>query len=355
MALSKLQIQQLRDHLDNCKRPLFFFDDDQDGLCSFLQLYRYKKEGKGIIVKTTPKLGTFFVGKVQEYDPDKVFILDLAVVEQDFLDEMKVPVIWIDHHGPFERSNVKYFNPRISNWEDNHPTSYMCHQIVESESKASDAEHRMYLWIATVGCVADWFIPSFINEFKKEFADLIENPYKVPGDVIYNSKLGHLIRIFSFILKGKTNDVMKCIKILTRIESPYEILNQETAQGKFIYKRYEQVNKLYEPLLDDVLKTAEKTEDKLVIFTYKDDRSSFTSDLSNEAIYRFPDKVILIGREKNDEMKCSLRSSKTILPILIEKALIGLEGYGGGHEHACGLNIKTADFDEFLRRFKEMI
>ena len=220
----------------------------------------------------------------------------------------------------------------------------MCHQIVESD-----------IWIATVGCVADWFIPPFINEFKKEFPDFVENPYKSPGDLIYNSKLGHLIRIFSFVLKGKTNDVMKCIKILTRIENPYEILNQETAQGRFIYKRYEQVNKLYEPLLDDVLKTAEKAKDNLVIFTYKDDKSSFTSDLSNEAIYKYPNKIILIAREKNDEMKCSLRSSKIILPPLIEKALIGLNGYGGGHEHACGLNVKTADFEEFVKRFKEMI
>ncbi|MBI3027081.1 hypothetical protein HYY70_03120, partial [Candidatus Woesearchaeota archaeon] len=64
MALSHNQILQIREHLDNCKKPLFFFDDDQDGLCSFLQLYRYKKEGKGIIVKTTPKLGTVFIKKV---------------------------------------------------------------------------------------------------------------------------------------------------------------------------------------------------------------------------------------------------------------------------------------------------
>ena len=344
MALSSSQIKQIREHLDNCKNPLFFFDDDQDGLCSFLQFYRYKKEGKGIIVKTTPKLGSIFVNKVQEYQPDKIFILDVAVVEQDFLDEMKVPVIWIDHHGPFKGNNVKYFNPRISKWEDNHPTSYMCYQVVGQD-----------LWLAAIGCVADWFIPPFIKEFNKDFPNLIDKPYKVPGDIIYNTKLGHLVRIFSFVLKGKTNDVMKNVKVLTRIESPYEILNQETAQGKFIYKHYEKVNKLYEPLLENVLKTAEKTRDKLILFTYKDDRSSFTSDLSNEIIYRYPDKVVLIGREKNDEMKCSLRASKIVLPPLIEKCLVGLNGFGGGHEHACGLNIKSADFDEFLRRFKEMI
>ena len=344
MALSNIQIKQIKDHLDNCKNPLFFFDDDQDGLCSFLQLYRYKKEGKGIIVKTTPKLGSIFVNKVNEYQPDKIFILDIAVVEQDFLDEMKVPVIWIDHHGPFERDNVKYFNPRISNWEDNHPTSYMCHQVVQQD-----------LWIATIGCVADWFIPTFINDFKKEYPDLIDKPYKMAGDIIYNTKLGFLTRIFAFVLKGNTNEVMKSIKVLTRIESPYEILKQETAQGKYIYKRYGEANKMYEPLIKDVLRTAEKTDEKLVLFKYTDNKTSFTSELSNEAIYRHPDKIILIAREKNDEMKCSLRSSKVILPPIIEKALVGLDGYGGGHEHACGLNIKTHHFEEFVKRFREMI
>ncbi|MEK6984414.1 MAG: DHH family phosphoesterase [Nanoarchaeota archaeon] len=344
MALSKIQIAQIRDNLDNCKNPLFFFDDDQDGLCSFLQFYRYKNEGRGIIVKTTPKLGSVFARKVEEYRPDKIFVLDIAVVEQDFLDEIKVPVIWIDHHAPLERDNVKYFNSRISNWEDNHPVSYMCYQTIGQD-----------LWIATVGCVADWFLPPFLNEFKEQFPDLIDKPYRVPGDIIYATKLGHLIRIFSFILKGRTGNVMQCIKILTRIKSPYEILNQESAQGKFIYKRYEQVNTLYEPLLKDVLNTVRKTKEDLAVFKYKDDKSSFTSDLSNEAMYRNPDNIILIAREKNDEMKCSLRSSNIILPPLIEKALVGLNGYGGGHEHACGLNVKTSDFQEFVKRFREMI
>ena len=344
MALSKQQIVSIRDNLDNCKNPLFFFDDDQDGLCSFLQLYRYKKEGNGIIVKAYPKLGTFFLRKIDEYNPDKIFILDIADVEQDFLDQVKVPVIWIDHHGPFQRDNVKYFNPRISNWEDNHPTSYMCYQVVEQN-----------IWIATIGCVADWFIPPFIKEFDSKFPDLIEKPYKTPGDIIYNTKLGHLIRIFAFVLKGKTDDVNKNIKILTRMKNPYEILNQDTAQGRFIYKKYEQANKIYEPLLKDVMKKLEKEKDNIFIYKYNDDKTSFTSELSNESIYRHPEKIILIAREKNDEMKCSLRSSKIILPPLIEKSLVGLDGYGGGHEYACGLNIKTIDFEEFLKRFKEMI
>ena len=344
MALSSSQIRQIRGHLDNCKKPLFFFDDDQDGLCAFLQLYRCKREGKGIIVRMTPRIDAAFAEKVAEYAPDKVFILDIADVEQDFLDEVKAPVVWIDHHGPFERHNVKYFNPRISRLEDNHPTSYMCYQIAHQD-----------MWIAAVGCIADWFIPPFIKEFESNFPDLIGKQYKAPGDILYNTKLGCLIRAFSFILKGKTSEVMKCIHILTRIQSPYEILNQETAQGKFIYKKYEHVSKLYEPLIKEVLDAVKKTNSKFVFFVYKDDKTSFTSDLANEAIYRHPDKAVLIGREKNEEMKCSIRSSKIILPPLIEKALIGLNGYGGGHEHACGLNIKKEHFEEFVRRIRGMV
>ena len=342
MALSEKQINEIREELDNCKNPLFFFDDDQDGLCAFLLLYRYKREGHGIVMKTA--LGKVFSRKIDEYRPDKIFILDIADVEQDFLEELKVPVVWIDHHGTSQKKNAKYFNPRVSSPEDNFPTSFMCYQVVNQD-----------LWLAALGCVADWFIPQYIKEFEKEYPELIKTKYKYPGDIIYGTQLGHLIRIFSFILKGRHNDVMKSVKILTRTKSPYEILNRENSEGKLIYKIYEQVNRMYEPLLKEFMQAAEKSKDKVIVFAYKGDNSSFTSDLSNEAIHNFPKKIIIIAREKNDEMRCSLRATKINLIPVIEKCLIGLKGYGGGHEHACGLNVKKDEFEEFLRRFREMV
>ena len=33
----------------------------------------------------------------------------------------------------------------------------------------------------------------------------------------------------------------------------------------------------------------------------------------------------------------------------------GIEGYAGGHEHACGGNIAKKDFSIFMERFKEKI
>ncbi len=339
--LTQKQIQDVKEELENCKNPLFFFDDDPDGLCAFLLLYRHIKEGHGFVVKTHPRLDARSAPKIEEYKADKVFVLDVAQLEQDFIDASRVPVIWIDHHTPLERANVKYFNPRISNKELNIPTTYMCYRIVEGD-----------LWIAALGCIADYYMPDFIDEFKKAYPGMIENEKSI-GDIYFNSKLGTLINIFSFCLKGKTSDVMKCIKILTRVESPNEMLNQETSRGKFIFRRYQKIKEAY----DEMMKSAVENsgDGKVLVFTYADDKMSFTGDLANELLYRFPEKVIVVGRKKGDEVRMSIRSTGILIPPVLEKSLSGLEGYGGGHEYACGANVKEKDFKEFIERIKKSV
>jgi len=341
MALDSKDIDKIKEELMNSKRPLFFFHDDQDGLCSFLLLYRLIKEGKGIVVKSVPKLDEKFVMKVKEYDPDKIFILDIAMVEQDFVDKVNVPIIWIDHHEPQTINGVKIFNPRIKNKKDNTPVTYTCYQVAKND-----------LWIAAIGCIGDWFLPDFFDEFKEKYPDLVKNSIKNPGDILFTTEIGKLAKIFSFVLKGKTKEAEKCFKILTRIETPCEILKQETSKGRFIYKRFEKINFLYENLLEDALKKASK--DKIIRFIYEESKTSFSGDLANELLYRFPDKFIIVGREKAGEIRMSLRYNKTLLFIL-KKALEGIEGYGGGHEYACGANVKKEDFDLFIKRIREEI
>ena len=48
--LSEKQVKEIREHLEKAQNPLFFFDNDQDGLCSFLLLQRYIGRGKGIAI-----------------------------------------------------------------------------------------------------------------------------------------------------------------------------------------------------------------------------------------------------------------------------------------------------------------
>jgi len=340
--LTNEQEEKIKNALLNSANPFYFFHDDPDGLCSFLLLYRYHKEGKGYVVKAVPNLTINHYKNVEEYSADAIFILDLAMVEQDFLDKSRVPVYWLDHHNPLEREKVYYCNPRIS-FEQNWPTPVMCYQIVKQD-----------LWLATLGCIGDWVIPPFIEEFKQKYPDLLPENIKTVQEALYNSKLGILIKIFSFILKGPTNKVYKNIKILTRIQEPYEILNQTTPQGKFIWKYYETINKDYENLLKNALKTKSKT--KLFVYTYSSDKLSLTKDVANELIARFPEKIIVLGRIKDDEVRCSFRAKEGIrLDLALAKSLEGIEGYGGGHEEACGGAIKTHNFEQFLKQLEEAL
>jgi len=340
--LSDKDVKKIREELDNCKNPLFFFHDDPDGLCSFLLLYRYVREGHGIVFKAKPGLGVNFLRKVDEYMPDKVFILDIPIVDQEFIDKVKVPVIWIDHHKPLERNKVKYFNPRLKDKDDGTPVTRICYEVVKQD-----------MWIAAVGCVGDWIIPDFFDEFKKEYKGFVDKKFNEPGKIYFESRLGKLVRIFSYILKGKTGDAIKCFKILTRIDDPNEILEQSSAKGKFIYTRFEKINNEYMELLEGAVKKA--SSDKLLIYTYDEKKMSFTGDLSNELIHRYPDKIVIVGREKSGEIRMSLRSTKVKLPAVIDKALVGIEGYGGGHEYACGANVRKEDFDMFVDRIREEI
>ncbi|MCX8147134.1 MAG: DHH family phosphoesterase [Candidatus Woesearchaeota archaeon] len=338
--LNDKDIGRIKEELDSCKRPLFFFHDDADGLCSFLLLYRKKGEGKGIIVKTTPKIDYKFVRKVIEYMPDKIFILDIAMVEQDFLDEMakmNLNVVWIDHHDPLKRNNVIYFNPRLYNPNDDSCITRICYKVVKND-----------IWIAMAGSIGDWQIPEFKDDFIRHYPDLMDENAKKPNDVLFSQKIGRLSRILSFVLKGKTEDVVKCMKILTRIKDPYEILNQSTPAGNFIYKRYEKIMESYEKLLKHAKEFVKKGN--VFIYVYKNEKFSFSSDLANELLHLYPTKIIVVGREKSGEIKYSIRSSRLNLKPILAEALKGVEGFGGGHEYAAGAVIKKESNEKFLNK-----
>ena len=160
--IAKKDFDKIREELDYCKNPLIFFHDDPDGLTAFLMFYRYVGAGHGIVIKTNPKIDISYVKKVEEHSPDKVFILDIAMVEQDFLDAVKVPVIWIDHHEPLDRERVLYLNPRKIKRTDNIPASTLCYNVVNRD-----------LWLAMIGAIGDWYFPPFADEFREAYPGLL--------------------------------------------------------------------------------------------------------------------------------------------------------------------------------------
>jgi len=346
--LSEKQYSQILEELDNCNRPIFFFHDDSDGLSSFLLLYRYKKEGKGVCVKSHPKVDSRFYNVVKEYMPDKIFILDLAILDEDFVDEFKsIPIIWVDHHAPVKMHGVKYFNPRVDNIEHITCVAELCYHVVK--------KHRPDdIWIAAAGIVGDWQLSDVTKAFSEKYPDLLPASITTPERALFDSPLSKLIKILNFLLKGKTQEVMKCVKILTRVDSPYELLEGQSSRAKYILKRFDATISLYDDLLQFAI--SKVTDSRVLVVTYKEDKMSFTGELSNELLYRYPDKIILVAREKSGEMKCSIRSgAKTNLQKAVEEALIGVNGYGGGHEHACGACVKTENFPLFVKQLKDAV
>ncbi len=341
--LSSKEILQLRDALNHAKHPIYFFHDDPDGLASFLLFYRTITEGKGYCVKAFPHITADFVQHAENAGADIVFVLDIAMVDQEFIDGVGRQVYWVDHHTPLQRERVHYFNPRVTTGE-NVPTPVLCWQVM-GEQRPQD------LWLATTGAIGDWYFPPYAQEFQKQRPDILPPNITTVEEAMFNSPLGTLIKAFSFNLKGPTNEVNTSIKILTRIENPDEILKQTTPRGRLIYKKYVTVNKLYEQMLADIAKTA--TKDKLLVYTYTHDKLSLTKDLANELLYRCPDKLIVLGREKDNEVRCSLRCGKQWnIAKALEKALVGIQGYGGGHEQACGAGIAKEDFPRFLEQLR---
>ena len=58
--LNLSQLKEIKEHLEKAQNPLFFFDNDNDGLCSFLLLRRFIDRGRGIAIKSFPDLNVSY-------------------------------------------------------------------------------------------------------------------------------------------------------------------------------------------------------------------------------------------------------------------------------------------------------
>jgi single-stranded DNA-specific DHH superfamily exonuclease len=342
--LNKKQIKEIREHLEKAHNPIFFFDNDVDGLCSFLLLQRYLGKGKGIAVKSYPELDEGYFRRVQELEADYIFILDKPIVSKEFFQEIEknnLPCVWIDHHEAEQKipKFVSYYNPLRNRKKDNEPTTFLCYQIT---NKKED------LWLALVGCIADKYLPKFYEKFKKKYPDLVEKGDEA-FEVLYKSQIGKVARIFEFALKDRTTNVISMLKFLMKAKSPYEIL-EETSKNKSMHYRFNQVDSRYQKFLSRA-KEIGKDCGEILFFKYSGDLS-ISSDLSNELSYLFPKKIIVVAYSKGSKLNISIRGKEIKETVLrtIEKFE---NAHGGGHDNAVGVQINYEDFEKFKEIFKK--
>ena len=345
--LNKTQINEIKEHLDKAQNPLFFFDNDQDGLCSFLLLQRYLERGKGFPVKSIPLEENYF-RKINELNPDYLFILDVPDVSQEFFKEIEkinLPVVWIDHHQTDKKKIpefVNYYNPYLGKKIPS-ATTYLCYQI---NKKKQD------LWIAILGCISDNFTPKYYKDFKKEFPDLAIDSDEA-FDIYYGSQIGKIAQIIGAGLKDRTTNVIKMLYFLIKCKTPYEIL-EETKENREMHKKFNEIDEKDKKFLNKAKEQIKKS-DKLIFFEYGGE-TSMSSQIANKLKYLFPDKIVFVAYISEAFVNFSARGKR--VGKLLEKIFkIGNfeNSKGGGHENAVGGQIMKRDLEKFRKIVEEVV
>jgi single-stranded DNA-specific DHH superfamily exonuclease len=342
--LSEEHIEEIRRIIEKSQNPLFFFDNDLDGLMSFILFLRHLKRGKGVAAKSYPDLSIAYARKIDEFKPDLIVILDKPIVSEEFFNYAKqrnIPVIWIDHHPLMQKvEGISYFNPLHGNPATNEPVSYWIWRILKKNINE--------LWIAAIGAISDWTIPDFYHDFSSRYKDLVDDK-KNPSEILYNTRFGLLIKILDFGLKDRTTNVLKLIKALQNAKTPYEVFDDK--KFEVTRKRYEQINHKYEKFIE---KAKEQASGKLLFFQYGGDLS-LSGEISNELQHLFPDKIIVVAYIKGDKANISLRSQAKDIRGISAKAMKGIDGTTGGHEHASGASMRVEDLPLYKQRIEEQL
>ncbi len=345
--LSSKQLSEIREHLEKAQNPVFFFDNDQDGLCSFLLLQRAYGKGKGIPIRSFPSLDKEYFRRVTELNADYIFILDKPLVSKGFFEEVEnfnIPVVWIDHHEIDKTQipeNVFYYNPLFSDKKSSEPVTYIASVIAKKKNDN---------WIALLGCISDKFLPDFVDDVKKEFPELFQDS-KTPFGIFYGSDFGKIARILGFGLKDRTSNVVNMLKFLMKVKSPYDVL-EESSKNRTMHERFNHIFTKYQKFLSKAISLADEHEEKTFFFQYGGDMS-ISSDLSNELSYRYPSKTIVVIYIAGIKANISVRGKKVKDKVL--KAISELDNAtGGGHDDAVGATVRIEDLEEFRKNFEEL-
>jgi len=342
--LTKKQIKEILEALDKSQNPLFYFHDDQDGLCSYILLRRYLGRGKGVPVKKIPMAEEYF-RRVKEFNPDAIFALDLPAISKEFFDEVEkvnLPVVWIDHHeGDIKIPKfVKYYNPFLKNKKKYEPVSLFCQQIANNPKDA---------WISVVGCISDKMIPDFYKDFLKQYPELGIKA-KDAFDIYYKSELGKICKMLGAGLNDRTTNVMKMIRFLIGVKNPYDILN-ESKDNATMHEKFNEINSKFSKLIEKA--KANDKGGKILFFRYSAE-NAMSSSVANYLSYLFPKRIVSVSYINGAEVRLSIRGKgvrEKVLKIIkkIESAR------GGGHGGAVGAGMNLSDLDFFEKELQKSV
>ncbi len=336
--LPETELKEIREHLEASQNPLFFFDNDVDGLCSFLIFRRAIGRGKGVAIKSFPELKEQYFRKVEELNPDAVFILDKAEISREFAEAVEqrgIPMIWIDHHETKTPKEIIEKTSYYNSIPDAEPTTYIAQKVFNRNED---------LWLAIIGCIGDVYLPDFAEKFSKQNSELLPSGINA-FEALHSSEIGKMVRMLNFGLMDSITNVVTLIKYLFNARGPHDIMEENKNTEKF-HKRYSQLNEFY----SKQIKKAEAEFDgksPILFFSYSG-AMSMSSDISNGLYYNHRDKLIIVAFRRPDKVNVSIRGKNAL--VFTKLAIKNIEGAtGGGHEEATGAMIPIDEFEKFKR------
>ena len=345
--LTTAQLVDLRERLERSQNPIFIYDNDADGLCSYVLLRRFLGRGKGMAVRTHPDIDAGYARKAQSLGADLVIVLDCPFLGDAFVEELvkaSIPILWIDHHvvdsSHYTHSHVTAFNPARSVKPSAEPVTYWCYKTTQ---RTED------MWIALMGCVADHYLPAFARTVGKLYPEFWKQGIRKPFEAYYDSELGTLARALGFGLKDSVSHVVYLQNFLIGCSSPQLMLAELSSPSSFA-ETYARLKKRYNALIAEALTIS---HDKVVFYRYSG-TLSISSELANELSYRFPQRYIVVAYVNAGVCTMSLRG--TNVKSFLEQLLPSFDSAtGGGHPDAVGARIRAEDIERFKESFEKLV
>jgi oligoribonuclease NrnB/cAMP/cGMP phosphodiesterase (DHH superfamily) len=342
--LPQTQLNEIKEKLEASQNPLFFFDNDADGLCAFLILRRAIDRGKGIAIKSFPDLKEQYVKKVEELNPDAIFILDKAELSKEFAEQVEqknIPITWIDHHETKTPKQTIEKTSYYNSLPSAEPTTYITQKIFNRQED---------LWLATIGCISDVYIPDFAKKFAEQNPELL-NPNLEPLDILHSTEIGKIVRMLNFGLMDTTTNVIALIKYLFKAKNTYDLL-EENRHTKQLHKRYTQLNEF---LNKQIAKAEANIDPKspTIFFSYAGN-TSMSSEIANKLYFKHKDKLIIVAFKRPEKINISIRGENALK--ITYKAIANIEeATGGGHEKATGAMIPVDSLDKFKQNIIKIL
>jgi len=345
--LPQTQLNEIKNHLEASQNPLFFFDNDVDGLCAFLILRRSLNRGKGIPIKSFPDLKEQYIKKVDELQPDLIVILDKAELSKEFAEgaeQKNIPIIWIDHHEtktPKEIINKTSYYNTLETIKSIYqrsglivePTTYIAQKIFNRQED---------LWLAVIGCIGDVYMPDFAKDFEKDSPELLNHKLSA-FDALHKSEIGKIVRMLNFGLMDSITNVVQLIKYLFKAKNTYDLL-EENQYTKQLHKKYAQLNEFYNKQVNKAEANFDK-KSSTIFFSYSGN-TSMSSEIANKLYYNHQDKLVIVAFKRPEKVNISIRGKNALK--VTKKAIKDIEGAtGGGHIEATGAMVPINDFEKF--------